>query len=985
MGYRWWRTAALALALLLLLQGCDSSEPSATPNAARPPVAAAKPAEAGEVPDSQALRVLSIAERERDGRNQLAIRFSTPIDARADWQQYVSVSRADGVVADGEWVLDDTRKTAWFRATEPNTEYQIVVHPDVPAANGQRLLATASSKLTTRALNPSVTFDDRGTLLPSAYIRGLPVTTVNVDAVDVDFHRVLSERLPEFLRTTAGNERYLQWQADSLAQMAELVYTARFDLQPEPNTRASRTLPFAGVSELAAPGVYLVVMRPAGQYNANRQVTQFTVTDLGMQARRYPQQLDVYVASLSTGRPRAGVTVTLLDAQGATLATVRTTPGGLATFPNPSNQARTAVAQDGEHLTALDLLRPALDLSAFELGARPQRPLELYIYGPRDLYRPGETVNLAALLRDGDGRLTSAPTLQASIRRPDGVTAREFTWSPHAVAYYETEYRIPSSAPTGTWELQVVLPGGERVTHPIQVEEFLPERIRVELGPRAAPFAPAASIEQPILAEYLYGAPAAGNRVETLIRVALDRQPLEALPDVYFGRVDDAAGQLQFELPPTQLDATGTATLTVPSRWQTSDSPLTVSVVASVFESGGRSVTRRQDQSVWPGGVLPGIRPAFGDGNPPANGYAHFDLLRSDAAGQLEAGQLEATLIREDRQYFWQFEEGRGWHWAYSEEPYEVLSTLVDATATDAGKLRVPVEWGSYRLEVTDLTTERVASVRFHAGEDWYARWQESASGGARPDRVALTLDQTAYAPGDVVKVRVQPPHAGEAVIVVESDRPLWSQQLSLEESGAVVEIPVGDDWNRHDVYVSATVIRPTGDRRAVTPKRAVGVAHIPLDRAARRWSLRVDAAAQILPSSQLEVTVTGDSGSEEAYVTLAAVDVGVLNITDFETPSAADYFFGQRRYLTETRDVYSQVIEAFESPSAEIRFGGGAASPGGRRPSADVRIVSLFSGPVRLDDGKAVITLDVPDFEGACESWRWRLMRRVMGPRTKR
>ncbi|MBA1330935.1 hypothetical protein QQ73_07110, partial [Candidatus Endoriftia persephone str. Guaymas] len=116
------------------------------------------------------------------------------------------------------------------------------------------------------------------------------------------------------------------------------------------------------------------------------------------------------------------------------------------------------------------------------------------------------------------------------------------------------------------------------------------------------------------------------------------------------------------------------------------------------------------------------------------------------------------------------------------------------------GKLELPVEWGRYRLEISDPTSGRRSSLRFTAGETWYHDWQQSQQSGqaARPDKVSLALDQAAYRPGDTAQLRIVPPHDGQGLVLVESsERPLWSASLPLRKAGSQIEIPIDPTWQR--------------------------------------------------------------------------------------------------------------------------------------------------------------------------------------------
>jgi uncharacterized protein YfaS (alpha-2-macroglobulin family) len=102
--------------------------------------------------------------------------------------------------------------------------------------------------------------------------------------------------------------------------MAELVYTGRFDLNPARNTREKLLLPLKDIKPLQQSGVYIAVMNQAGHYNYSNAATLFTLSDIGLSAHRYHNRLDIFTQSLENGAAQSGVTVTLLNDKGQTLA-----------------------------------------------------------------------------------------------------------------------------------------------------------------------------------------------------------------------------------------------------------------------------------------------------------------------------------------------------------------------------------------------------------------------------------------------------------------------------------------------------------------------------------------------------------------------------------------------------------------------------------------------------------------------------------------
>ncbi|MEP7186049.1 MAG: alpha-2-macroglobulin family protein, partial [Rhodanobacter sp.] len=255
----------------------------------------------------------------------------------------------------------------------------------------------------------------------------------------------------------------------------------------------------------------------------------------------------------------------------------------------------------------------------------------------------------------------------------------------------------------------------------------------------------------------------------------------------------------------------------------------------------------------------------------------------------------------------------------------------------------------------------------FFAGYSWE---DENLGKEARPDKVKLALDRARYHAGDTMKVTITPPHEGPGVLLVESDHLLYTKNIDAK-AGATFEIPVTKDWERHDVYVSALVFRGGEADEHTTPARAMGVAYVAMDRNDRRIPLSLTTAAMMRPGNPLEVGVQASGlAGKQAFVTLSAVDQGVLNITDYPVPDAWAWMFAKRALGVDAYDLYSRIIEAMDGQQAKLRYGGdmsAAALPKANRPDPKVKIVDLFAGPVAFDaQGNAKLTVDVPDFNGS-------------------
>ncbi|MDN5938002.1 MAG: alpha-2-macroglobulin family protein, partial [Salinisphaera sp.] len=940
------------------------------PTASEPAAAASSaPAESAAATWPQEFKVVAARAGALDGRNALVLDFSRPLDPRTTYDDFLTVTGPNGETVRGAWVVGgDEHLSLYFPGVEPDSEYRVVATDSLPDASGHSLGTRRKLAVKTAATPPVYGFASDGAVLPAAGSDGLPVMTINVPAVDIQFLRVKPERLPEFLARYRWSERTSAWRLDDMADMLDSVYSGRFVTAGKPNARTVSHIPVSDIQALQPPGLYLAVLTRPGEFSSRPRTAYFFVTDIGLHARVYEDGLQVYTNSLATAKPLAGVELSLqrLDhGRVQRLGAARTNAEGVAAFDAEVDYNNTLIAHLGNQVAMLSFRQPALDLSGYAVDGAEQQPLEAFVWGPRDLYRPGATVPVSILLRDGDGREVAPRPLTTELYRPDGRLIDTAVLKPGDDGYYSQRLDLPKGAPTGLWRLTVrAHPKAEPLAdYRFHVEQFLPERMELALSVPADHLAPGQTMAIHVEGDYLYGAPAAGNRVGGSVTMRAEDSPLERWADYHFGPATTPDPRRE-ALPEAHLDDNGETTLKLtPVAEAAADATLwRACAVVDLYETGGRTVTRAISRLVWPAPTLIGINPLF-KGSAQSESAAVFELIKAGPDGALQAGRADITLVREQRDYFWQYTQGGGWRQEYTETDVPVSTSQVELSDQHPAKVALPVKQGRYRLDVTDPATGKTSSYRFYAG--WYGA-DEQAGG---PAKVALIPDRDAYSPGDTIHLQVRPPHAGQALILVEADRLLWRKRLAIPATGATVDIPVGD-WHRHDIYISAVVFRPGSAHKKITPRRAIGLLYLPLERSARKLDVAIAAPKKMEPEHKLPITVTiGNTGDKTAHVTIAAVDVGVLNITGFETPAPFADFFAKRRYSVDAYDLYGEVIEYLAGQRARLRFGGDvdtASLRGALASRARVRIVSLYSGAVAVDaDGEAQLSLPIPDFNG--------------------
>ncbi|MBI1834718.1 MAG: alpha-2-macroglobulin family protein, partial [Burkholderiales bacterium] len=823
-----------------------------------------------------------------------------------------------GELVKGGWITSDNPRVLLFPYVKAGREYRVQVNGALVAASGKKLEQGKSCTVLSDEMSPSFFFASKGTVLPAGLNGGLPVVTVNVPEVDVEFLRVAPEKLSKFV-------------------------------------------------DMEESGIYVAVMRRPGHFDYEFQVTYFYVSDIGLHVRRFGKQTDVFTTSLKEGKAQGGVALSVLGEAGKVLLSAKTDGDGHGVLPELPDSARMLLAQRGKETSILVLQEPGLDLAEFDIGGHLPRDATLFVWSGRDLYRPGEKFTASLMVRSAEGIAVPAVPIKVELKKPSGDVVNSAIWQPNpkTPGYMQRQIDLPPDAATGKWTLELRAdPSSKRADaiYSFQVEEFLPERMKLNLKSASTPLNQGEPFKVDVQGDYLYGAPAAGNRLLGSVAQERARNPLpKEWPGFIFGDFADDAKKQRKELDETALDDGGKAQVEVPFTTE-ANSPLKVRAAFSLLESGGRPVVRSIERIWWPEKNLIALRPAF-DGDVTREGsMAEFEVIRVNDAGKFTGvRQADFKLVREDREYYWRYESGRGWHSGYSEAEETVHAGAIDLR--NRAKLMVPVNWGRYRLEVRDPETELTVRYRFYAG--WNA--QDSENIGNRPDRVRLQLEGAPVKPGSDVKLKIVPPHDGEALVLVEADKVLWSKRIAVSTEGTSVTIPIDKNWNRSDMYISTVVFRPASQGDKVTPARAVGLTWLPLARDARKLKVALNAPAQVEPEKRMIAKIKVDNAAgKKAMITVSAVDLGILNITSFKTPDPFDFFFGKHRYGAELSDIYGKLIERMDGTPGKIKWGGDAAKRDTKSMPKKVKLIDLFSGPVQLNEkGEAEVHLQIPDFNG--------------------
>ena len=902
-------------------------------------------------------------------RPRICVTFSDDLVASGvDYTSFVQLPEA------GMSVSMDGAQQLCVEGISFGSRYALTFRKGLPAATGEQLAKNIVVTTYVRDRNPGVRFTGRGYVLPKTGNAAIPVVTVNTTKLNLEVWKVTDRNLIRVMQNGYFDQPMFDYQeSDFEGQIGSKLWTGTATVSQQVNKDVTTRLPLDEAIKGQPAGIYALRASVPGVDTSAVPATWqwFVVSDLGLTTMSGVDGLTVFVRSLGDATARAGVDVQLLSVANEVLATAKTDADGHAVFETglirgtDSAAPAMIVARDGTVDTAfLSLTDPEFDLSDRGVaGHEAAPPVDVFLATDRGAYRAGETVHATALARDGKQEAITGLPLTAILSRPDGVEYVRAMGDDLGSGGHLFDFPIAGNAPRGQWSMAVYsdLQAPALSSKTFLVEDFLPERIDFKLAVDDTPLHLGDVAQVALDAKYLFGAPGADLAVEgeVLLRAA---QGLAAWPGYSFGKFDATFNAQVASFSDLRTDDQGQVTIdaTLP---EVEDPlrPLEAKIVVRVAEGSGRPVERTVTKALTPTAPMIGVKPMF-DGVVGQNTDARFSLVGIDSDTKATAMKVHWVLTRVDANYQWYQQDG-SWNWEAVTSRERTGEGDADLTASGPLEISAPVTWGEYELTVARNDGQKaVTSLQFYAG--WYAPADVSST----PDTLQLSLDKPDYKVGDTAMLRIVPRAAGTALITVLSNEVISHQEVAVKEGENLIPVPVTDAWGT-GAYVTAAVLRPMDVAANRNPARALGLAYAKIDPGTRALKTTIETAAETAPRGPLDIAVKveGVAPGDTAYVTVAAVDVGILNLTGYLSPDPKDHYFGQRKLGVGIRDIYGRLIDGLNGAEGTVRSGGDAgANARLQAPPPTEELVANFAGPVTVGaDGYARVSFDLPAFNG--------------------
>jgi len=920
--------------------------------------------------DEHGFRLLDYTVDSDSASPRVCFQFSEDLAKRTDFAPFLALAGNDkpALTSEGKQLCVDGLKHG--------ERYNVNLRAGLPSTVKETLPKSAEFNIYVRDRKPFVRFTGRAYVLPRTGQRGIPLVSVNTSAVSVNVFRIGDRNLINTVIDSDFQQALSRYELSSLGdERGVKVWSGELTTTMTLNQDVTTAFPVDEALGVLQPGVYVMTAAakgPGSDDDGSLATQWFIVSDLGLTAFSGNDGIHVFVNSLASTDAVGKAEVRLVARNNEILATRKTDDSGhvlfeagLARGEGGLSPAMLTVTGDKADYAFLSLKTNAFNLSDRGVSGRTvPAGADAFVYAERGVYRSNETVYLTALLRDGQGNAVTGGPLTLVIERPDGVEFRRAVLADQGAGGRSLAVPLNSAVPTGTWRVRAFTdPKGSSVGETtFMVEDYVPERLEFELSSKDKQIKADLSVELKVDGHFLYGAPASGLQLEgdMLVAPAAERP---GFAGYQFGVADEETSSNERtpieNLP--EADAKGVAAFPVSlAKPPTSTRPQEAQIFIRMAEAGGRAVERKLVLPVAPAAAMIGVKPLFADKSVAEGDKAAFDVVFVSPDGKtLTRDGLRYELLKIESRYQW-YRQNSSWEY----EPVKSTKRVADGDLTIAAdkptRVTLAPQPGRYRLDVKSIEADGpLTSVQFDVG--WY-----SDGSADTPDLLETSIDKPEYQSGETMVVSVNARSAGKLTINVLGDRLLTTQTTDVKEGTSQVKIAVGKDWGT-GAYVVATLRRPLDAAALRMPGRAIGLKWFGIDKKTRTIQVSLSPPALVRPNTTLKLPVklSGLNPGEDAKIVVAAVDVGILNLTNYKPPAPDDYYLGQRRLTAEIRDLYGQLIDGMQGTRGQLKTGGDNAgelqgSPPTQKPLA------LYSGIVTVAaDGSAEISFDIPEFAG--------------------
>lgn len=851
----------------------------------------------------------------------------------------------------------------------PANVYQLHLRKGMKGKIGGELKEDYTADLQFGELEPSISFGNRKAVyLTPKGNRNIEVNIINVPKVKLIVTKIYENNLLAMNRIGYYENDYGVYEMSEASdyQLGDRIFETTIETSKLPKHGNGRLLKMDIADKLPNfSGVYNVTIQSETQYYL-RESRVISLSDIGLIAKKGKDKMMLFANSIQSATGLSGVQFQVYGANNQIVAKGVSNKDGIAEVAIPSSQFSgftpfMVTAKLGNDFNYLPFNTTRVETSRFEVdGYSPNASgIQVFVYGDRDMYRPGEKINVNVIARADQWKVPSAQPIKLKLQMPNGKELKQIQKVLNEQGSVEASFDIPAAAITGTYTLSV-LNGNDVVlaTSNYMIEEFMPDKIRVRTSLDKSVLNVGDAAMLTVQADNLYGTPASGKNYECEIQV--DRKYFDA------GRYN----RFNFELNAStlsldkverkgQLNEQGQAkeTYAVPTNW-INNGQLDVNFFTTVFDESGRPVNRKSTATVY---TQPYFLGATNHDNYycPVNQFMKCNLIALDKALKPVSGKAHVQVVKHEYKTVL---NKSGEYFTYNSQIEDKV--LVDQTVVVSGENTaysyMPKSNGEYEIRVAIPGANNFVRMPFYCygwGYNTYSSFEVNTEG-----TIDMQADKEKYSVGETANILLKTPFNGKVIVTLERDNVLKTFEVQTDKRSAMISIPMKDEY-LPNVYVSATLIKPHTETDLPLTV-AHGFTSVSILQSNRHINPEILAPKSVRSNTHQVIKVKAMPNSK---ITFAAVDEGILQITGFKTPDPFEYFYQKCALGVNSYDMYPLLFPELKGTTSSVGGDGFDLSKRVNPISAKrVKLLTYWSGVKDVNgSGEATFEFDIPSFAG--------------------
>ncbi|MCK3683278.1 Ig-like domain-containing alpha-2-macroglobulin family protein [Maribellus sp. YY47] len=904
------------------------------------------------------------------------------------------------------------------------------VYEGIKSANYARLKSAETFILKFTNAEPALRLIGKGVIVPENDHLEFPFEAISLNAVDVRLIEIYKDNIAQFLqenRLNGSSElkrvgrlvyegkvdlmadnpvNYNEWNTFKidLAKLVKLqqgaVYRVELRFCKEysqyvcQEDSAKEEIPEISLStgedyetEWDAPGWYSDYYYPPGYiweeqdnpchvsyYNSDRFVSRnIMASQLGIIAKEGRDHRMLFaVSNLVSTNPEADVELQLYNYQNQWIETIKTDARGFASV-DLKKKPFLLVAKKGSQFGYLRLDDgTSLSVSNFNVaGQEITDGMKGFIYGERDVWRPGDTLFVNFILETASDNPENHPAIFSLINPKEQVVERRVI-THNENGFYQLTTQTKKDAPTGNWRAEVQV-GNSTFSKRVKIETIKPNRLKIELGLPKDKLLGVDDKNLPISASWLHGTPAKSLKAKVEVLFTKSATQFADFRNYTFTDPATRFSNKEETIFDAQLDETGKGT--IPLNLEGLDNApgmLNAWFTSRVFESGGDFSTSVTKALYSPYSTYVGIRMPESEDNWYKTDTEYLpEIVLVDKNGKAASGDdLEVRLYKVNWRWWWESGSESLAHYV-SGSYYQPVASWAIKDAKPKSQVRLNVKYnnwqdnGRYFLWVKDNTSGHSAGITFYMSE-WGGWRSDGMTEGAT--MLSIRADKQKYNVGEDIEVIIPSSKTGKALVSLENGTGVldmfWMETSDKQTRFTIKAKPE----MAPNFYVHVSLIQPFGSTENDAPLRLYGVIPVEVENPETILKPVIKAPDEIEPETDYTVEISEANNKKMTY-TLAIVDEGLLGLTNYSTPNPHATFYQREALGVKTWDLYDYVAGAYGARLEKaFAVGGDDEMVDSEKKEANrFKPVVQFAGPFTLEAGKKQKhTFKMPNYVGA-------------------